>query len=155
SLRAHHKSHRNRLALSSTFARMVLRVRMTSPDVLYSFRSSRSPAIMSVENREMISLVLIVGISAVLFAHWFRCACLLIISAQTTKDFASQVALSNNLSCLQIRDQLTAGPGSAELGALLRALDRDYGIVTTLLKSATSTGSEGGGMEHFMLRIDY
>ncbi len=102
----------------------------------------------------MISIVLIVGISAAMFVYWFRCACLLILSAQTTRDFASDVALMNNLSCLKIRDRVSQA-SAAELGSLLRSLDRDYRTVTGLMGHTTQFESEGGALERGMLRVDY
>ncbi len=101
--------------------------------------------------------VLTVG-SVLLLAYWFRYMCLLILSAKTTQDYAGQVATANQLSFLEVQSQLGAG-AYTELDRLHAALDRDYALLTYLLKNAS--GSAGGessresSMEAHMLEMNY
>jgi hypothetical protein len=96
--------------------------------------------------------ILTVG-SVLLLAYWFRYMCLMILSAKTTQDYAGQVATANQLSFLEVQAQLGAG-ASPELDRLHGALDRDYALLTRLLKNAGSAGSESS-METRMLEMNY
>ncbi len=82
-----------------------------------------------------------------LLAYWFRYMCLMILSAKTTQDYASQVATANQLSFLEVQAQLGAG-ASPELDRLHAALDRDYALLTNVLKHESS-------MEARMLEMNY
>jgi hypothetical protein len=61
--------------------------------------------------------------SALLFAYWFRYACLLILSTNTAHDHTGTVAVANHLEFLEIQSQLRH-PG-ADLEGLHRLLDHD------------------------------
>jgi hypothetical protein len=97
--------------------------------------------------------VLTVG-SVLLLAYWFRYMCLLILNAKTTQDFAAQVATANQLSFLKVQSQLVAG-ASSELDRLHASLDRDYALLTYLLKHAASTAGQESSMEARMLEVNY
>ena len=104
----------------------------------------------------MIELIATIGItvsSVLLFGYWFRYTCLLILSAKTARDYACDVAMANQLSFLQVQSQLRAQV-PLELDALQKALDRDYDVLTYLLKHA-STSSNEGALEKRMLEINY
>ncbi|SRR5712691_1799082 len=105
----------------------------------------------------MIELIATIGItvsSALLFGYWFRYTSLLILSAKTTRDYAGAVAMANQLSFLAVQSQLREQV-PVELDALHKALDRDYAIVTCLLKHASSTSAVEDALEKRMLEIDY
>ena len=105
----------------------------------------------------MIELIGTIGITAssvVLFGYWFRYTCLLILSAKTTRDYAAEVATANQLSFLQVQAQLRQQT-PVEIDALEKALDRDYAIVTSLLKHASGASAAQGALEKRMLEIDY
>ncbi len=89
-----------------------------------------------------------------LLAYWFRYMCLLILSAKTTQDYAGQVATANQLSFLEVQSQLGAG-ASAELDRLHAALDRDYAVLTSLLKNAAGPAGSESSMEARMLEMNY
>src|ERR1700688_2114543 len=95
--------------------------------------------------------ILTVG-SVLLLAFCFRYMCLLILSAKTTQDYASQIATANQLSFLEVQSQLSAG-AYTELDRLHAALDRDYALLTRLL-TAGSAGAESS-MEARMLEVNY
>jgi hypothetical protein len=89
--------------------------------------------------------------SVLLLAYWFRYMCLLILSAKTTQDYAAQVATANQLSFLEVQSQLGVG-AYTELDRLHAALDRDYALLTYLLKHAAGGQSS---MESRMLEMNY
>ena len=102
----------------------------------------------------MITSILIIVISALLFAYWFRYTCLLILSAKTTRDYAGEVATANQLSFIEVQQQL-AGPGHLALNQLRASLDHDYAVVTYLLRHAANFQVDGVSLEQQMLKIDY
>ena len=55
---------------------------------------------------ELISTIVIMAGSVLLFGYWFRYTCLLILSARTTRDYAGAVATANQLSFLEVQSVL-------------------------------------------------
>ena len=101
---------------------------------------------------ELIVTLVITVSSALLFAYWFRYTCLLILSAKTTRDYAADIALANQLSFLNVQTQLRdQRPG--DLDRLQSALDRDYAVITYLIQHASGQGE--WGMEDRMLQLNY
>src|SRR5689334_11081081 len=84
---------------------------------------------------ELIATVIITTSSVALFAYWFRYTCLLILSAKTTRDYAASVASANQLAFLQVQSVLR-DRGAEDLDSLRDSLDRDYKVLTYLLKHA-------------------
>ena len=102
---------------------------------------------------EFVATVTITVSSVLLFGYWFRYTCLLILSAKTTRDFASEVATANQLGFLEVQSQLRAD--AADMGRLCDALDRDYAVLTKLLQQAGASSAEGFSIEKRMLAINY
>lgn len=100
-----------------------------------------------------ISIIIIV-ISTALFVYWFRYACVLILRTRATRDYSQQVAEVNSLSFVTAQEQLTSSIGREEAyDKLHQSLDRDYRVVSYLLRHA---GTQGGrSLEEHMLRMDY
>ena len=104
----------------------------------------------------MIELIVTIGMTAgslLLFGYWFRYTCLLILSAKTTQDYACEVAAANQLSFLEVQATLREG-APAELDPLQTALDRDYAVVTYLLKNAARAAGHQS-VETRMLAMNY
>ena len=74
-----------------------------------------------------------------MLGYWFRYTCLLILSAETTRDYAADVATANQLSFLQVQTELRESP--ADLDRLQASLDRDLAVVTSLIQNAS--GQDG------------
>ena len=101
---------------------------------------------------ELIVTLVITVSSALLFAYWFRYTCLLILSAKTTRDYAADIALANQLNFLNVQTQLRdQRPG--DLDRLQAALDRDYAVITYLIQHASVQGE--WGVEDRMLQLNY
>src|SRR5216683_1127354 len=98
---------------------------------------------------ELVATVIITVSSVLLFGYWFRYTCLLILSAQTTRDFAGEVATANQLGFLNVQSQLRGQP--VDLGRLCDALDRDYAILTRLMQQPGASSVEGSSIEKRML----
>jgi hypothetical protein len=102
---------------------------------------------------ELITTIIITVSSVLLFGYWFRYTCLLILSAKTTRDFAGQVVVANQLGFLEVQAQLRASAGN--LDTLRDALDRDYEVLNGLMKKAGDASFEGSSLEQTMLAINY
>ena len=101
---------------------------------------------------ELIATVIIMVSSVLLLAYWFRYTCLLMLSARTSRDYAASVALANQLSFLEVQSMLQ---DSHDLDRLKELLDRDYKVLTYLLKNAAQPSNGGDAVENRMLEVDY
>jgi hypothetical protein len=101
---------------------------------------------------EFVATVVITVSSVLLFGYWFRYTCLLILSAKTTRDFASEVAAENQLGFASVQEQLHANPDN--LDRLRDLLDRDYAVLKRLLNQA-GPKAEQWGIEIRMLSLNY
>jgi hypothetical protein len=97
----------------------------------------------------MITSVLIIAISVVLFVYWLRYSCVLLLrSAQERAELPAvsdeRFSVASVLECLK-----TGG----DLAPLERALDRDYHVVTYLIEHAADL--ELASIENKLLVLDY
>jgi hypothetical protein len=102
---------------------------------------------------ELIATVIITASSVFLFGYWFRYTCLLILSARTSRDYAADVAMANQLGFLEVQSVLRES--NSDLDRLKDMLDRDYRVLTYLLKNAANSSTGGDAIENRMLEIDY
>jgi hypothetical protein len=100
---------------------------------------------------ELIVTSVITASSVLLLGYWFRYSCLLILSAETTRDYAADVAAANQLSFLKVQSELREN--ATDLGRLQVSLDRDLAVVTYLIQNASGQGE--WGMEERMLQLNY
>lgn len=103
----------------------------------------------------MIASILILAFSLLLFLYWFRYTCLLILSAKPAKDFAGQVAAANQLGFLEVQSRLRGAFEPVVLDQLHESLDRDFRLLTDLLRHGAEFQVGGGSLERSMLSIDY
>jgi hypothetical protein len=104
--------------------------------------------------QNMITTLAILVSSAGLFLYWFRSTCLLILRAQTKRDYAEQTAAANDLQFVHFRRQVEAGI-PADMDRIRAALQQDYEIVTFLVKHASEFNASGDALEALMLELDY
>jgi hypothetical protein len=103
---------------------------------------------------ELVATIVIMASSGLLFGYWFRYTCLLMLSARTTRDYAASVAIANQLGFLEVQAQLRDRT-SADLDRLKDSLDRDYKVLTYLLKHASGPSDGQDALEKRMLEINY
>lgn len=104
----------------------------------------------------MFASVFIIVVSLILFVYWFRYTCLLILSAQNSRNYAPQVANANQLSFIEVRSELMQDAPLSPLEKLQRSLDRDYRVLTYLLRHAATYNVTGGrSIEERILMLDY
>ena len=94
-------------------------------------------------------------VSLILLGYWFRYTCVLILSAKPARDYAAQVALTNRLAFPHVQQALDAGVVPAELEALCRQLDRDYTLLTCLMRHGAQFREIGESLEDRMLMLDF
>jgi hypothetical protein len=101
----------------------------------------------------MAASVAIIIVSAALLVYWFRYTCLLMLRTHTGKDYASRFAEANRLAFVGIRER--AGTAAPVLDGLEEALERDYRLLTYLLRSTAGAKVAGVTVEQRMLMFDY
>jgi hypothetical protein len=99
---------------------------------------------------ELITTVVIIASSALLFGYWFRYTCLLMLNTRTARDYARDIAMANQLSFANVQTQLLQA--SADFGGLRASLDRDFAVVSKMLDQASAGQA---GIEQKMLAIHY
>jgi len=102
----------------------------------------------------MIVSVVIIVLSTLMFAYWFRYTCILILSTKTSTDYSGRVAESNHLGFAAVQNRLNSSSGD-DLNILKNSLDRDYRLVSCLLRQAASVDVNGVSLEQAMLRLDF
>ena len=95
----------------------------------------------------MISSIFIIIVSAVMFAYWFRCTSILILNAKTPSDHSSEVA--KGMQFARVRTALIESK-NLNAATIHRSLNRDYQLVTQLMRVASTNSVEGA-----ILEIDY
>jgi hypothetical protein len=93
----------------------------------------------------MIASVLIITFSLVLFVYWFRYSCLLLLR----RGADLPAAADGRFNYVSVQQGLKAG---ADLDPLRRSLDRDYRVLTYLLKH---TPLQLEQVEYRLLVLDY
>ena len=102
---------------------------------------------------ENVATLLIIFSSFLLFVYWFLYACLLILTAKTTRDYAGAVATANQLDFPKVQLKLREQP--VDLDRLKGALDGDYEVLIYLLKNAANPQTGEAAIEKRMLEIYY
>jgi hypothetical protein len=103
----------------------------------------------------MISSIFILIFSVVLFVYWFRYTCILILRSKTPQDYSEQVVAANQLSYPAVDERLRGAMSSAELGTLVTSLQRDYRLLSYLLRHAAGVEVGGLTLEQRMLMVDF
>lgn len=102
----------------------------------------------------MVASIFIIVVSAVLFGYWFRYTCILMLEAKPAKDYSSEVATENRLGFHRVQRELETS-GSPDLAELHESLERDYRVVTMLLKQVSDLSVAGTTFEEALMRADF
>jgi hypothetical protein len=98
--------------------------------------------------------IFIIVVSTVLFVYWFRYTCVLILNTRNEREHAARIAEANHLSFVAAQQELAFAPQQSEsLDNLHKSLDRDYRMVSYLLRHAGT--QSGRSLEEHLLRLDY
>jgi len=96
----------------------------------------------------MVASILILVFSAVLLVYWFRYSCVLLLRSAAERNAVPMTEDRFNIG--MVLDRVRT---ARDLGPLERALDRDYHMLTYLLKHAADL--ELASIENRMLILDY
>jgi len=105
----------------------------------------------------MIAGTVIIAISLLLFAYWFRYTCKLMLSAHPAKDMTGKIAEANKLKFRTVQSQLNGSAALAlpDLDKLFQSLNRDHRVITYLMKYGARYRVEGEHVECLILKVDY
>jgi hypothetical protein len=95
----------------------------------------------------MLASILISAVCVLLFIYWFRYSCLLLLRSRVERSAGPS---ENQFSFLEVRQRLSTEPG---LDPLHRSLERDYRILTYLLRHTAMLGPQS--LEDRILILDY
>jgi hypothetical protein len=139
---------------------MHLRVNLPVPEIYSVIQQSSDVRLRKLHFRSAVDAVFtsvfVLIISALLFLYWLRYICLLILSDGRSRDYTRDVAQANNLGFLQIRSTLETGSlDCAAFDILQKSLDRDYRLVTYLLRHAARNEALPQDCRQWILRLNY
>ena len=103
---------------------------------------------------EIIATSIITLGSLLLFFFWFRYICVLVLSARPTRDYAIAAARANQLSFPGVQAMLRT-PEQADLEEIRRMLDRDFALLTYVLKHVANPPAGVAAVEKRILELDY
>jgi hypothetical protein len=103
----------------------------------------------------MIANVLILIVSCALFLYWFRYTCVLILSAKPVRDYTLAVAAANNLQFLEVQRRLEESVANLHLDQLGRMLERDYRLLTYLIRHGANFRPSTDVIERKMLMLHF
>ncbi|MBZ5576287.1 MAG: hypothetical protein LAP40_07005 [Acidobacteriia bacterium] len=95
----------------------------------------------------MLATVLILTVSVALLIYWFRYCCIGLLRSHADQRF---LVPENRYNFPQVRERLFT---DVDLDPLHHSLDRDYRVVTYLLRHATGLGAPS--VERRLLLLDY
>src|SRR5258708_28733343 len=101
-----------------------------------------------------ISTIMII-VSTGLLIYWFRYSCRLILSAKPAHDYTEEVAAANELRFLEIQQDLPFVRGRRQLDNLQRSLERDYRVLSFLLRHTAALHAETDFLEQNMLMVHF
>jgi hypothetical protein len=92
---------------------------------------------------QIFSTTMILAVSVGLFVYWFRCTVKLILESNPSPEKASQVPAANFISFLASRQQLYGPAHTRNLPLLCDMLQKEYRIISYLVKSAIRSKAAG------------
>jgi len=103
----------------------------------------------------MLVTAIIIAVSFALFMYWFRSTVILIQRTQSAPDYAQRVAAANQLSFVDVRQQLHSRMQTQNLDGLCGALQRDYEVLKYLLGHAAAAEAGSYTAEQRLLMINF
>jgi hypothetical protein len=103
----------------------------------------------------MAASILIIVVSTALMIYWFRYTCLLLLRTRTGKDYSAELAASNNLRFTGLGVQMASVDTARGLAELEELLERDYRLLTYLLKHTAGLQVAGLTLEQRLLMLDF
>jgi hypothetical protein len=103
----------------------------------------------------MLIILSIIGLTLALGAIWFRYTCSLILKAKPAKDYRLQVVKANQLKFLELQKTLIEVRKRQELDRIQQDLERDYQLLTFVLRHGAAFQFGPDPVERRLLMIDF
>lgn len=103
----------------------------------------------------MFIILSMIGLTVALGVIWFRYTCALILSAKPAKDYRQQVIQANQLKFLDAQKSLLAVRKRQELDRIQQDLERDYQLLTFVLRHGAAFQFGPDSAERRLLMIDF
>ncbi len=100
----------------------------------------------------MLTSILILAFSLILFIYWFRYTCLLMLHSNAGARESDRTVASGDVNFPSLQTRLDAA-NPVPLDSLCRSLEHDYRVLCYLLDHAAGLGLPS--MERFLLSCDY
>jgi hypothetical protein len=99
---------------------------------------------------------LLIGLFVLLLsAYWFRYNCQAILKTRTSRERACQVAAANELKFVEAAETLDRDVAGEQLQTLHRCLQRDYIVLTSLLRYSSTLPTPGFTVDERLLMADF
>ena len=98
---------------------------------------------------------IMIAVSVGLLIYWFRYTCRLILRARPARDYTQAVAAANELRFLEIQMELPHVQGRLQLDNLQKTLERDYRLLSFLLRHTASLHAETDFVEQNILTLHF
>jgi len=115
----------------------------------------KRPSTFGVACEAMFTILSMVGLTIALGVVWFRYTCSLILSAKPAKDYRQQVIQANQLKFLDVQKDLVEVRKRQELDRIQQALERDYQLLTFVLRHGAAFQFGPDPVERRLLMIDF
>jgi hypothetical protein len=103
----------------------------------------------------MILSLILLAVSTAMLLWWFRYTCGLILSAKPARDYTQQVAKANELGLLEVQHDLPQARERGQLDTLEKKLERDYNLLSYLLRHGPAFLAATENLEQRMLMLDF
>jgi hypothetical protein len=103
----------------------------------------------------MLPSSIMIAVSVGLLIYWFRYTCSLILRAKPARDYTQEVATANELRFLEIQQDLPFVEGRSQLDHVRKTLERDYRILSFLLRHTASLHAETDFLEQNLLVLHF
>lgn len=95
------------------------------------------------------AVAVVIALSVVLFAIWFRYLCVQLLRTRSCRDYASRIAAEHRLRFSEVAGELRRMPRLAAHG---ESLDEDYDQLSAILDDSAAGGIS---VEEIVLRADF
>jgi len=98
---------------------------------------------------------IVIAITVGLLAYWFRYACRLILSTKPARDYTAEVAAANELSIVQVQQELSSDCEPGQFDVLQKKLERDYHLLNYLVHHSPALKASPDALEQRIMMLDF
>jgi hypothetical protein len=121
----------------------------------WNYKYRTNGPVLSEPTLSMLTILAMIGLTVALGVFWFRYTCALILSAKPAKDYRLQVIQANQLKFLDVQKDLAEVRKRQELHRIQQDLERDYQLLTFVLRHGAAFQFGPDPAERRLLMIDF